>query len=581
MPENPQFEQNRQKLLELLKKDRKLQIFRDALSPEDLEEFVRKANFSVYEQGEQVIHQGERATFFLIVIAGQLRAVDVSHETPRLLNYLDKGETLGVRALIEGKPRSAMVEVVVNATLAFFDQEVWYWLIGKDSTIKDYFEDLEQDREQQSNRDFPGRQHDEVVVVSAKRHLIAYIATLPLPLILLIGPIVFFLIGQILGIEFIPAITNPLTLLATLPFIIIAALLLIYNYFDWLNDDFIVTTKRVIHIERYLFFGEQRRDAPLARVQDVTNESDILDLIFDSDNLKITTAGSGIMYLNHIRHADKIREAIFRERERANARIAAANIAAVRQNIANQLNWRDKLEENVMAVAEAEAYLTQEPYTRHYGRVLDYFIPRIKEVNETGKGTVIIWRKHYFVLLVNILWPTLSLLIFSFLFMSSVWPSLPPFTVLAWPLQLFFGLGILFSLGWYVWQYDDWRKDVYMVTNTQIIDIDAAAFRLRRTRREGTFDNIQAVYSEVPNFFYKLINLGNVIIETAGTEETFTFNKVFDPASVTREVFNRWSLYQQKQRESRRDATHAQVMDVLREYHYLSSKSKSPSVNQE
>ena len=323
MPENPQFEQNRQKLLELLKKDRKLQIFRDALSPEDLEEFVRKANFSVYEQGEQVIHQGERATFFLIVIAGQLRAVDVSHETPRLLNYLDKGETLGVRALIEGKPRSAMVEVVVNATLAFFDQEVWYWLIGKDSTIKDYFEDLEQDREQQSNRDFPGRQHDEVVVVSAKRHLIAYIATLPLPLILLIGPIVFFLIGQILGIEFIPAITNPLTLLATLPFIIIAALLLIYNYFDWLNDDFIVTTKRVIHIERYLFFGEQRRDAPLARVQDVTNESDILDLIFDSDNLKITTAGSGIMYLNHIRHADKIREAIFRERERANARIAA------------------------------------------------------------------------------------------------------------------------------------------------------------------------------------------------------------------------------------------------------------------
>ena len=85
----------------------------------------------------------------------------------------------------------------------------------------------------------------------------------------------------------------------------------------------------------------------------------------------------------------------------------------------------------------------------------------------------------------------------------------------------------------------------------------------------------------MPNFFYKLINLGNVIIETAGTEETFTFNKVFDPASVTREVFNRWSLYQQKQRESRRDATHAQVMDVLREYHYLSSKSKSPSVNQE
>jgi uncharacterized membrane protein YdbT with pleckstrin-like domain len=580
MPENPQYEKNLQKLLELLRKERSLQIFREALSPEDLEAFARKANFSVYEQAEQVIHQGERATFFFIILAGQLRAVDVSGETPRLLNYMDKGDTVGVRALMVEQPRAATVEVVVNATLAFFDQDVWYWLIGKDSTIKDYFEDVEQSREQWSSRDFPGRQHDEVVVVFAKRHFIAYVATLPLPLILLIGPVLFFLVGQILGIEFISAITNGLTLLLTLPLIIIAVLLMIYNYFDWLNDDFIVTTKRVIHIERYLFFGQQRRDAPLARVQDVTAESDVLDLIFDSDNLKVTTAGSGVMVLDHVRRADHIRETIFRERERAKARIAAANIAAVRQNIANQLNWQDKLEENIMAVAEAEAYLTQEPSTHHYGRVLDYLIPRIKEVNETGKGTVIIWRKHYFVLLVNILGPTLSLLIFSFLFLASFLALLPPFAGLAWPFQLFFGLGILFSLGWYVWQYDDWRKDVYMVTNTQIIDIDSAAFRLRRTRREGTFDNIQAVYSEVPNIFYKLINLGNVIIETAGTEETFTFNKVFDPASVTREVFNRWSLYQQKQREAQRDATHGQVMDVLREYHYLSGKSKSPPVNQ-
>ena len=88
MPDNPGYDKNLQKLEELLKKERKLQIFRDALSPEDLEEFARKANFSAYEQGEQVIHQGERATFFFIVMEGQLRAVDLSEEMRTVLTGL-------------------------------------------------------------------------------------------------------------------------------------------------------------------------------------------------------------------------------------------------------------------------------------------------------------------------------------------------------------------------------------------------------------------------------------------------------------------------------------------------------------
>ena len=74
------------------------------------------------------------------------------------------------------------------------------------------------------------------------------------------------------------------------------------------------------------------------------------------------------------------------------------------------------------------------------------------------------------------------------------------------------------------------------------------------------------------NIFYKLINLGDVIVETAGSEETLTFNKVFDPASVREEIFNRWAIYQQKQKEAVRDSTNQQVMDALREYHRLTSQ---------
>jgi uncharacterized membrane protein YdbT with pleckstrin-like domain len=354
----------------------------------------------------------------------------------------------------------------------------------------------------------------------------------------------------------------------------LAVILAVYNYFDWKNDDFIVTTKRVVHIERFLFFGEQREDAPLSRIQDVTLLSDLFDQIFDSDTLQITTAGVGVIVFDHVRGAEQIQKTIFRERERAKARVAAADTAAFRQRMANQIEVADKLEQNLMAVAEAEATVTSQPKTRHYTPVVDYFIPRVKEVNLSSDGPVITWRKHYYVLFVNVTLPILALMLSLYLLLSSFVSWLPPFgPAVAWPVHLALVLAVGASYFWYVVRYDDWKKDVYMLSNSRIIDIEAAAFRVRKSRRETTFDNIQEVYSEISNIFYKLINLGDVIVETAGSEETLTFNKVFDPASVREEIFNRWAIYQQEQKEAVRDSTNQQVMDALREYHKLTNQS--------
>jgi len=565
-------------LLDLLRKDKSLKDIRDAFEdPQDLEAFAAKANFYEFDQGTQVIKQGERGTGFFIIMEGQLRAIDVSSSKPRLLNYMATGAIVGTRALLaSNKLRTATVEVVTNiAKVAVFSEDDWYWLIGKNSRFEDMFENLEETRVRRSAIDFPGRQWDEVVVAATKRHFTAYIASIHMPIILLMIPVIFLLLAGLFGIEFSSLFSITLITIGTLFFVALAALLAVYNYFDWRNDDFIVTTKRVVHIERILFFGEQREDAPLTRIQDVTLISDVLDLIFDSDTLRITTAGAGIIEFNHIREADHIRQVIFRERERAKARVAAADVAALRHNIAHQIHMQEEVEENVIPVAEAEGSVIQQAATYHYNPYLDYFIPRIKEVNKTDDGsTVVIWRKHYYVLLANIFLPFLAVLASTYFFISSLVLWIPPFTVAGWPITVAMGVAVTFSYIWYLAKYDDWHKDVYIVTNTQIIDIESAAFRIRKTRREGTFDNIQGVYSEIPNIFYKLINLGDVIIETAGTEETFTFRKVFDPASVREEVFNRWATYQQREREQTRDSTHKQVMEVLKEYHKLVSKAQ-------
>lgn len=556
----------------MVRTERGLEDFNAAFTnPARLEEFARKAEFYTYEQGVPVFKQGDPGKDFFFVMDGQLRAVDTTTQPPRLLGYFTRGAIVGERVLLGRPARTATVEVISpRAKVAFFNEDDWFWLLGVNSRFRDYFENLESTRLQQSDFKFPGQQWDEVVVAHTKRHIIAFLATLPIPLGLLIAPTIFFLLAQLLGIPFLTTITDVVVSWTIFPFIIIAILLLVYNYFDWRNDDFIVTTKRVVHIERYLFFGEQRKDAPLTRIQDVTVTSGVLDVLFEADSVRIKTAGAGEIDFSHVRHANHIRQVIFRERERAKARVAAADVAALRHNIAHQFSMSEKLEKAVMEVAEKEVQVEGQPKTHHYNRMVDYFVPRVKEINDVEGSTVIVWRKHFLVLLGHIIVPLLTIMISFYLFVASFVLWLPPFGApLAWPIQLILGVAVLASLFWYVWQYDDWNKDLYIVTNTQIIDIESSSFRLTRSRREGTFDNIQGVYSEVPTLFYKLINMGNVIIETAGTQETFTFTSVFDPASVTREIFNRWALYQQREREKSRDSTTNQVLTVLREYHNL------------
>jgi uncharacterized membrane protein YdbT with pleckstrin-like domain len=140
----------------------------------------------------------------------------------------------------------------------------------------------------------------------------------------------------------------------------------------------------------------------------------------------------------------------------------------------------------------------------------------------------------------------------------------------SWMLALALGLGTLVSFVWYVYLYDDWHKDVYIVTSDRIVDVESSSFRLRgEERREGTFDVIQNITYSVPGFFHKLLNMGSVVIETAGTAATFTFVNVFDPSAIQQEVFNRMVAYQEKQRQQRRVREDTRTADWVGEYHLL------------
>ena len=107
-------------------------------------------------------------------------------------------------------------------------------------------------------------------------------------------------------------------------------------------------------------------------------------------------------------------------------------------------------------------------------------------------------------------------------------------------------LAWLVVLLWYSYHFYTWRKDEYQVTPTAIIDYKDSAFNLQGEEETvGTFDVIQNTTYFTPNFVAKLLNIGHVVIETAGTERTFTFKWVYNPSAIQQEIFKRWLAHKE------------------------------------
>jgi hypothetical protein len=562
--------------------DRLVELFRQNsattdLSEDQIAELARRAEIRFYRQGEILAKQGDQDDRFFMVINGELQIFDENQTPRRLLNYTPAGSLVGLRSVIRGTGiRGATIESEFDSVVGIYDRDDLDWLLLQHPQIEARIRDLERAYDERSVTDFPGRQPDEIVLAATKRHILAFVAKLIWPLVLLIIPVLFLLVAELLNFQLVAAISqhSGLIALVTIPFVILSLLMTLYFYLDWINDDLIVTTKRVIHIERILFYSEVREEAPLTQIQNATYESHgWLDTLFDVDDINIQTAALGLISVDKIPAAQNIVRIILQAQQRAKELAIASDREATRRLISERVN-RDVLKAPA-AVKVPPRKSTPSSLSKvslpKFG--LGYFLPQVHQVTTTKGDQVVTWRKHYLILLRHILLPFVAMLISSYLLVAALL-SWPPFAYrVVWePFYWVLILAVLASLFWYLWEYDEWRRDVYILTSSKIIDIESTAFRLRGEKvREGSFDSIQNITYDLPNIFYRLINLGDVTIQTAGTGGNFTFKQVFNPSSVQEEIFRRWDAYQKQKREAQRDNTTQNVVAVLGEYHEMTN----------
>jgi hypothetical protein len=493
-----------------------------------------------------------------------------------------------LRSVLQGTGiREATVEAEFDSVVAIYNRDNLDWLLRQDPQIESKIRDLERAYTDRAVSDFSGRQPDEIVLAATKRHILAFVAKLIWPIVLLIIPVLILLLAELLGFGISLMLNTSLWLfmLIIVPFVVLSILMVLYFFFDWINDDLIVTTKRVIHIERILFYSEVREESPLTQIQNIYYESHSwLDTLFDVDDIVIQTAALGRISVDRIPAAQDLVRVILQAQQRAKERAGASDREATRRLIEERMN-RSLLEAPV-AVAEPERKSSQSislPRVPLPKLGLGYFVPRTAQITTERGDQVVTWRKHYLILLKNILLPLIAILVTIYLFSASFFSWSPFANFGVWePLNWILGLAVLGSMFWYIWEYDSWRRDVYILTSNKIIDVEGTPFRLFGEKvREGSFDSIQNITYNLPNIFFRLINLGSVIIQTAGTGGIFTFKHVFKPSSVKEEIIIRWDAYQRQRRAKQRDDTTRQVVTVLGEYHEMTHPTEPQLSNEE
>jgi len=174
------------------------------------------------------------------------------------------------------------------------------------------------------------------------------------------------------------------------------------------------------------------------------------------------------------------------------------------------------------------------------------------------------WHKHWIYLLRGVFWPLLlSALLVAAWFASIVlgeqgqYSPLP--VILGWAAVVLVPVCLL----WALWNWADWRNDLYRLDREHIYDIERLPLGLREQSKETLITRVTDVTYVVPGPLAHLLNYGDVMLRTPGESTEFNFRGVPRPREVQQEIMDRLNEYREKGAVS----TEQEIEAWLRTYH--------------
>lgn len=379
---------------------------------------------------------------------------------------------------------------------------------------------------------FSGQEPNEVVRMVVRRHWLFLLPT-ALPLI---GALAFLLALTWLSTTLHEAVA----LWATLYTVAVVLVLVTGFWFlwkgllQWWLETYVITSKRIIDSKGIL--QPSRQETPVEKITQVGLDLDSpLAYILSYGNVHVYLTGGDII-LKNVPDPRKVKDAI----QGISAAVKAKKPPepeTPRPQDTDMASLLDKLREGKkppeLPDADAKYPAFRDP-DRVNGprRTFGYPMRIHADVHYlSGEKTVMYIQRSLYVLYKRLSLPLLG--VFLALSAAAIFPA---FNIVREPISSYWwfimGLIVFVMLVWMFLVYANYVDDVYILTNKRIIDIERRLSFFFEARVETEYKNIRDIKVKVPNVFERLLDIGNVSIETPGNSPDITFYSVDHPFVV-------------------------------------------------
>ncbi len=517
------MDEQTQPILTLL---REVPLF-SGLAVEELEGLAGEFVLVELPKGETLYQAQEPTDGIFIISSGQLTLLD---EAGKQLEILKHAEVVGTEAL-------NFLPTRLKTAVAFTDSQV-YFLANKDISalyaevpaFKETASVLFNSVRLASYVPMTWLEPGEKIHLMARKHpVFLFFRAIP--------PIAAFAVIWFLMV--LLNAKNPFwSLIGLVSGFLFCLLWLVWNINNWANDFYLITSRRMVWVEHVTGFYDSRQEAPLSTLISVGIKTSQLGVFLGYSDVIVRTYIGDIRFerVAHARTIGKLIETNWARGKRMDLELDAREIRkALRQKFGKEA-------EDITAKDLQVELGTVEPDPKEINFFQWLFADFVRVRHEVG-GTIT-YRKHWLILLQKLILPLFALILSIIFVVSIVTHNL---TQVDYTMGLVAGYFLIFvAAGLLVYQYVDWRNDLFQLTANQVIDLDRKPFG-RESRRSAPLENILSIEYERRGLIPMIFNYGTVYITIGNTQ--LTFNNVYQPSVVQQDIFARMGQHAQERDE--------------------------------
>ena len=511
----------------------------------------------VYFPAEKMVYlEGTPASFFYILYKGRLKILKEKHHALFQLNDLSECFSFGEDALINSQKRRTSARAITDTILIKINKEI-LTRVGKENTgfrknintIITFYEKLVRKPIHLGKEEtvcYIGQPHPVVVVLKITLALLAVFG---------LGILLAFLFNSGL-------LAYHVLLWGGSGLVVIAFLWIGWHFLEWSNDLFFFTDKRIIYKQRSLFSSETKQETPISAIEFVQARRSLLGRRLDFGDLEIRTF-TGSMRLPFVPEVTSVQHILTYLMERRKD---------LREEEEKQAFAKDIRERMTQKSTVREIEFENHPYQAS---------PKIsspdsafKEPDAPAAPDDIVYRTHWTILFSKVFIPALLLMSYVLLYLFLSVNKIEIISSTAFNTILL--INSIALLSWGAYRFADWRNDVYIITEDQLIDINRRPFGTEE-KRAAPIKNIQSIRYKRNGIFGLLFNFGTVYTRIG--DEEFTFDNVHRPAEVQEVLFAAKERFHQMEEDAEKLAQRKKAVDWIDSYHQIINEKRGDDMN--